>query len=114
MQKPNITTAQILALIQAAVATAIAFGLSLSEPQQVALLGLAAAVGATLNLGDAVIRNGRSRILAPPAQNITVLDPAAAGLATAEPAEADKVHDAGDEGIDNETDGLSDVPPAGQ
>lgn len=64
MQTPDITKAQILALIQAVLALAIAFGVDLSTEQQTAILGLAGAVAVVLPIADAIIRNGRSRIVA--------------------------------------------------
>lgn len=62
METPDITRAQIVAIIQPIVTCAIAFGAPISETQSVALIGLAGAVSSALALGDAIIRNGRSRI----------------------------------------------------
>lgn len=64
MNTPDITKAQIVALVQACVALAIAFGINLSEPQQTAIIGLAGAIAIVLPLADAIIRNGRSKIYA--------------------------------------------------
>lgn len=64
MQTPDITKAQILALVQAVIAVAVAFGVSLTSEQQAAILGLAGAVAIVLPIADAIIRNGRSRIVA--------------------------------------------------
>lgn len=64
MNTPDITRAQILALAQAVIAVAVAFGFDLSQQQQTALLGLAGAVAIVFPLADAIIRNGRARIVA--------------------------------------------------
>lgn len=61
MTTPSITAAQIVAVAQAAIAVAIAFGLDLTAEQQNALLQLSSVLAASLGIGDAVIRNGRSR-----------------------------------------------------
>lgn len=64
METPDITKAQVVALLQAIIALAVAFGVSLSAEQQTALIGLAGAIAVVLPLADAIIRNGRSRIYA--------------------------------------------------
>lgn len=64
MQTPDITKAQVLALMQAVIALVVAFGVDLSTEQQTAILGLAGAVAVVLPIADAIIRNGRSRIVA--------------------------------------------------
>lgn len=64
MNTPDITKAQIVATLQAVIAVALAFGLSLTPAQQVAILGLAGIVAGTLHIADAIIRHGRSRALA--------------------------------------------------
>lgn len=64
VEMPDITKAQIVALVQAVLALVIAFGVDLTEAQQTAIIGLAGAVAIVLPLADAIIRNGRSRIYA--------------------------------------------------
>lgn len=64
MDTPDITKAQVIALLQAIIALAVAFGVSLSSEQQTAIIGLAGAIAVVLPLADAIIRNGRSRIYA--------------------------------------------------
>jgi hypothetical protein len=59
-QTPNITIAQITAVLQAVIAVAVAFGLSITNEQQTAVLGLSAVIGLALTLGDAHIRHGRA------------------------------------------------------
>jgi multisubunit Na+/H+ antiporter MnhB subunit len=64
METPDITKAQIIALVQALLAVIVAFGVPLSDRQEAAILGLAGAIAIVLPLADAIIRNGRSRIYA--------------------------------------------------
>lgn len=64
MNMPDVTKAQIIALVQAVLALVIAFGVDLTEAQQTAIIGLAGAVAIVLPIADAIIRNGRSRIYA--------------------------------------------------
>ena len=64
METPDITKAQIVALVQAVIAVAVSFGVDLSDRQEAAILGLAGAIAVVLPLADAIIRNGRSRIYA--------------------------------------------------
>lgn len=64
METPDITKAQIIALVQAVLAVAVSFGVDLSDRQESAILGLAGAIAVVLPLADAIIRNGRSRIYA--------------------------------------------------
>ena len=61
---PNVTQAQILAVGQAVIAVALAFGLSLSESQQTALIGLSGAIAIALPIADAIIRQGRAKMIA--------------------------------------------------
>lgn len=56
---PDITPAQIVGIVAAALATATAFGVDLTATQQHVLLADAAAVAA-LFIGDAAIRHGRA------------------------------------------------------
>lgn len=56
---PDITPAQIIALVSAVLATAAAFGVDLNSDQQHVLIADAGVV-AGLVLGDAVVRHGRA------------------------------------------------------
>lgn len=56
---PDITKADVLAIIQAVVALLVAFGLELTDAQIAAIVGLSAAIAITLPLADARRRNGR-------------------------------------------------------
>lgn len=60
MKLPDITMAQVLAVAQAVVAAAVAFGAPINQTQQVALLALAAAVASVLIGADAAIRRARA------------------------------------------------------
>jgi hypothetical protein len=60
MDTPDVTKAQIIALMQAVIGTAVAFGAPISDAQSVALLALVAVVAAFLTHSDAKIRVGRS------------------------------------------------------
>lgn len=63
LKRPDITAAQVVGFVAAAIALAIAFGVDLDAQQQDALLGFTGVV-ASLLFGDAIIRNGRSKIAA--------------------------------------------------
>ena len=77
LKTPDITPAQIVAIIQpfvtATIGLLVAFGVEMTNGQQTALMAftgaLAGLISGTLVIADAVIRNGRSRALAadPPA-----------------------------------------------
>lgn len=67
MDTPDITKAQVASIIQAIIAVAIAFGVHIDAAQQVALLGLSGLLAFGLNIGDGLIRHGRSRALTAPA-----------------------------------------------
>ena len=58
---PDVTRAQIVALVQATIAVFVAFGAHVTEAQSVALLTLAAVIGAVLVHGDAGIRRARNQ-----------------------------------------------------
>lgn len=60
---PDITKAQIVALVQAVLATLVAFGVDLTKDQQEALMQLAGVLGGAIVVADAIIRNGRSKVL---------------------------------------------------
>lgn len=57
---PDITPAQIVAVVGAVLAAAAAFGFDLDDKQTSAILQLVAVVAALLLGGDAVIRHGRA------------------------------------------------------
>jgi hypothetical protein len=61
---PDVTKTQLVALVQAVIAVAAAFGLPISDAQSAALIGLAAAGLVVLPIADAMIRRGRARIFA--------------------------------------------------
>jgi len=69
MKMPDVTPAQIVALVGAIIAVAVAFGAPIDDAQRDAILQLAGIVAPALVLGDAVIRHGRSRIAAAQAAN---------------------------------------------
>ncbi len=69
MKMPDVTPAQIVALVGAILAVAVAFGAPIDDAQRDAILQLASIVAPALVIGDAVIRNGRSRIAAAQAAN---------------------------------------------
>jgi hypothetical protein len=60
LKTPDITTAQIVALVQAVIGTLVAFSVDITDAQSVAIIALVAVIGATLGLGDAQIRKGRA------------------------------------------------------
>lgn len=72
MKTPDITPAQIVALIQpfitATIGLLVAFGIDMTEVQQTAILGFTAALATIVSTGlfiaDAVIRAGRARVAA--------------------------------------------------
>lgn len=60
MQTPDITPAQLVAVINALGAVAVAFIPGITSEQSVAIMGLAAAVSGLLIHGDAKIRKARN------------------------------------------------------
>lgn len=56
---PNVTRADVLAIIQAVVAVIVAFGLDLTEIQQASIMALASALAVALPLADAKRRAAR-------------------------------------------------------
>ena len=58
---PDATRAQVVALAQAVIAVAVAFGVPISDQQSVALMALAAVIGTVLIGADAAIRRERAR-----------------------------------------------------
>ena len=63
METPDITKAQIVAIIQPFLTLGISFGLPITNAQQAAILGAGGALSGVLMLADALIRFGRSRVL---------------------------------------------------
>lgn len=56
---PDITKADLVAIIQAVVALLVSFGLDLTEVQQASIITLSAAIAVVLPLADAKRRNKR-------------------------------------------------------
>lgn len=61
MKTPDITPAQVIAIVGATLGVLTAFGLDLTEEQQQALMNLTQILATVLVGADAVIRYGRSR-----------------------------------------------------
>lgn len=61
---PNVTTLQLVAIGQAVIALAVAFGLPITDEQSAAIIQLATALAIALPLADAHLRNGRARYFA--------------------------------------------------
>ena len=57
---PDITPAQIVAIVGACIAVAGAFGFDVSQDQKDAILQLATVLSSALVVGDAVVRHGRA------------------------------------------------------
>jgi hypothetical protein len=64
LNHPDITKAQIVAVVQSVIAVAAAFGLPLTSQQSTALIGLSGLIAVALTVSDSVIRNGRAHMLA--------------------------------------------------
>lgn len=62
MKTPDITPAQVVALVQAIIAVLVAFAVPISDAQSAALLGLTTIVAAVLLGADAAIRRGRAKV----------------------------------------------------
>lgn len=60
---PDVTKAQIIALVQQAASVALAFGVQLTAAQEVAILGLSGTFSTVLILADAMIRRGRAKLV---------------------------------------------------
>jgi hypothetical protein len=60
LARPDVTKAQAIAIVQAVIAVAVAFGVPISDNQSVALLGLAGLIGTVLLGADLGIRRGRA------------------------------------------------------
>lgn len=57
---PNVTTAQVIAVVQAVIALAMSFGLSITAEQSAAIIQLSTAIAVVLPLADAYLRRGRA------------------------------------------------------
>lgn len=64
LKTPDVTPAQLVAIVSAIIGVAVAFGAPITDAQSAALVGLAGVVASALLVGDAVIRNGRARVAA--------------------------------------------------
>lgn len=60
MKTPDLTTVQIIAIVQAAVGLLVAFGAPVSPQQSDAIIQLCTALAVALPLADAHVRNGRA------------------------------------------------------
>jgi len=60
---PDVTPAQIIALVGAVLSVLVSSGLDLSESLQESILNLTTVLASLLIAGDAVVRHGRSRAL---------------------------------------------------
>lgn len=58
---PDLTPAQILAIVGAVIGVAVAAGLPLSQGLQDAIIQLVTVLAPVLVVGDAVVRHGRAR-----------------------------------------------------
>ena len=63
MSTPDITKAQVLAIVQALIGLGAAFGLDVSPAMQSAIVQLCTAALVIIPAADALIRHGRSRAL---------------------------------------------------
>lgn len=61
LNTPDITTAQIVTIVQAVIGLIVAFGAPVTDEQSAAIVQLVTAVAVVLPLADAIIRNGRAR-----------------------------------------------------
>ena len=64
MKTPDITKVQVVAVVQAVIALALALGLNIDPGLQASIIGAATALSGFLVASDAVIRNGRARVFA--------------------------------------------------
>lgn len=65
MNTPDITAAQVVAIVQAVLGVLAAFSLPVTEAQSIALLGLVSVVAAVLLPVDAAIRRKRAEVFGP-------------------------------------------------
>lgn len=82
---PDLTPQALVALCQAALGVALAFGLNLSTTQQGELLGLVGILAALLLGHDAVIRRARAQHIAGPLLDARAADAIKAAAATVSP-----------------------------
>lgn len=66
LKTPDMTPAQLVAIVGAIVAVAVSFGVPISAGERDAILQLAAILGSVLFASDALIRHGRSRSMITP------------------------------------------------
>lgn len=66
MRLPDVTPAQIVAIVGAIIGVAVAAGLPISQDLQNQIIGLVTVLAPVLVVGDAAIRHGRSRALGVP------------------------------------------------
>jgi hypothetical protein len=64
METPDVTKAQVIALVQAAIAVALAFGVNLSAAEQTKLLTVSGVIASVIVAADVAIRRGRQKHLA--------------------------------------------------
>jgi hypothetical protein len=62
MKMPDITLAQVVTLVGAVIALAVAFGVDITNDQKVAVVGLVTILGSVFLHSDAKIRNGRAEV----------------------------------------------------
>jgi hypothetical protein len=112
---PDLTKAQILATVKAAIAVAVAFGVPLHPTQQIALLALTGSLAGLLIAADAAIRRGRAQHVAAPLLDKQAAEAIAAARSTSKSATieseaaaekaAQQANDAAAAGIDPATQG---------
>lgn len=66
MKTPDVTLAQIVAIVKNALAVAIAFGAPITPSERVSILALSGSLGIALIAADAMIRRARAQHLAGP------------------------------------------------
>lgn len=81
LKTPDVTPAQILAVVQAVLGLVVSFGFDLSTAQQAAVISFCTAALVFLPLADSIIRHGRSNAVAALAN---ANDPTVAGEKTSE------------------------------
>jgi hypothetical protein len=64
LKTPDVTPAQILALVQAFLGLVVSFGFDLSTAQQAAVIAFCTAALVFLPVADAIVRHGRSNAVA--------------------------------------------------
>jgi len=74
LSMPEISTAQIVAVVGSILGVLVAAGLYISKPLQDSIISLVTVLGPVLIAGDALIRHGRSRALLNPPKGEVVSD----------------------------------------